>query len=753
MHNLKRLLALALSTLLLSGSMVLGTAAASSEFTDNDQITQPEAVDVMTGLGVFSGSSDGAFHPDGVLTREQAAKIICCMMGAQDGAVQLQNSKQLFTDVAPDRWSAPYIAYCVQNNILAGDGNGLFYPEQPLSGAAFAKMLLVALGYDPAAEGYTGTDWLLNVASAAVEAGVADQAMNLIDNVTRQEAALMCYRTLTCDMVHYSGVNNFTNRPAASKVDGYYDRDYNGSKDGVQQFCEAYFPDLLLATDYDAFGRPGSSWQYQGQSIYYTARTPAAVFSLGDSAQQVAKALSGCSFKDTYLYAANTRISATQKVSFNAAANLTYSGPEGNSTQSACWIDDQTTAGFLADLTQNGRQVEVYTGEKNIITDIVVINYQVDTLSNVLTDPGFTVYTIGNQGYVDYRYSTDDTAVVHGAVEPGDTVTYAVAGGVAHIYPTRQITGTLTALDENEAVISGTTYPLGTAVSGLPALTEGDEGVFCLDQAGSVVDFRTGETSSGYALLLHVEGSLTLPENPDEEAAEEAEQAEELESTEEAQPVVTASLVLSDGTVGQFNVALRTLTAADLGIGGPYSKNGAFGTESCNNPAGVTEGGAGYVSQKAVTLEEDDVVIRNTNILVYDASADGTEANGQNTSQTVNEAAVLSGVWACTRQGETVELYPLSGASDEMIPWNLYCEIDLDVSAMGGSQPIRGHYVLSIDDKTVFVIYDSTTQQAVCYDGIGNLPASVPGMEAASVVIRAISGNSGGAAVVFASTR
>ena len=142
MRNLKRLLALTLSTLLLSGSLVLGASAASSGFTDSDQIIQTEAVDVMTGLGVFTGSSDGAFHPDDVLTREQAAKIICSMMGVQTNAALLEGGSQLFTDVEADRWSAPYIAYCVEHQILTGNGNGQFYPEQPLSGAAFAKMLL-----------------------------------------------------------------------------------------------------------------------------------------------------------------------------------------------------------------------------------------------------------------------------------------------------------------------------------------------------------------------------------------------------------------------------------------------------------------------------------------------------------------------------------------------------------------------------------------------------------------------------------
>ena len=50
--------------------------------------------------------------------------------------------------MAANRWSAGYIGYCVQQGILAGTGNGNFDPEGELTGLAFAKMMLVALGYD-----------------------------------------------------------------------------------------------------------------------------------------------------------------------------------------------------------------------------------------------------------------------------------------------------------------------------------------------------------------------------------------------------------------------------------------------------------------------------------------------------------------------------------------------------------------------------------------------------------------------------
>ena len=107
--------------------MVVGASAASSDFVDGNEITYAEAAEVMTALGVFEGTDKGAFDPTSILTREQAAAIICRMLLGDD-AENLTTNSTVFSDVAADRWSAGYIGYCAQQNILAGTGNGTFNP-------------------------------------------------------------------------------------------------------------------------------------------------------------------------------------------------------------------------------------------------------------------------------------------------------------------------------------------------------------------------------------------------------------------------------------------------------------------------------------------------------------------------------------------------------------------------------------------------------------------------------------------------
>ena len=273
MRNLKRTLSLLLTAAMLIGMMVVGaSAASSSDFTDSDEITNIEAAQVMTALGVFEGTDSGAFDPNGTLTREQAAAIICRMLLGED-AEELTTNSVVFSDVSADRWSAGYIGYCAQQGILAGTGNGAFDPEGELTGLAFAKMCLVALGYNADSEGYVGTDWAINVAADAVNAGISPSGLVLANVISREDAAQMAFQTLEADMVTYTGSGSTSvTTPdgssvvitgAADTIAADQDDDYRGYSDGdeVQQFCEYYFPDLTKdETGEDSFQRPSVTW-------------------------------------------------------------------------------------------------------------------------------------------------------------------------------------------------------------------------------------------------------------------------------------------------------------------------------------------------------------------------------------------------------------------------------------------------------------------------------------------------------------
>ena len=294
MRNLKRTLSLVLAAAMLIGMMVVSASAASSDFTDASEITREEAVGVMTALNVFEGTDSGAFNPTGTLTREQAAAIVARMLLGDD-ADDLSTNSAVFSDVAANRWSAGYIGYCAQQGILAGTGDGTFDPEGELTGLAFAKMLLVALGYKADSEGYVGNDWAVNVAADAVNAGISPSGIVLANAINREDAAQMAFQTLEADMVTYSGSSSTTvtgsdgttiiisgsaEEVTNSESDDY--RDDPDERDEIQQFCEYYFEDLEKEEGYpDDFGRPSVRWRNGTSEIGTYSETPEATFTAG----------------------------------------------------------------------------------------------------------------------------------------------------------------------------------------------------------------------------------------------------------------------------------------------------------------------------------------------------------------------------------------------------------------------------------------------------------------------------------------
>ena len=78
MRNLKRALSLAVASVMLLGMMVVGTSAVS--YTDQDDIDNVAAVEVLNATGVMVGKDDGSFGADDIVTRAEMAVIVCRML-------------------------------------------------------------------------------------------------------------------------------------------------------------------------------------------------------------------------------------------------------------------------------------------------------------------------------------------------------------------------------------------------------------------------------------------------------------------------------------------------------------------------------------------------------------------------------------------------------------------------------------------------------------------------------------------------
>ena len=284
---MKKFLSLVLA-LVMTMSLVTVSAGA-KDFNDSDDLSgeqYEEAVNVMSEMGIIDGYAGGNFQPQGTLTRGAAAKIIACMMLGKTTAEALGTSAAPFKDVPAGSTFAGYIAYCVESGLIDGYADGTFRPQNTLTGFAFLKMLLTALGYDSTIEGYTGPNWTVNVMGRAQQEGLTTGDDEFVGSraLTREEACLFAVNTLRATLVEYDSkgtnvtVNGATVAIGASKPT-YVTSSISGAataiddtKDNTQhdytvEFAEKYQPDLKLVRDADDFDRPARTWNWKGRDI------------------------------------------------------------------------------------------------------------------------------------------------------------------------------------------------------------------------------------------------------------------------------------------------------------------------------------------------------------------------------------------------------------------------------------------------------------------------------------------------------
>ena len=278
---MKKFLSLVLA-LVMTMSLVTISAGA-KDFTDNDSITYDEAVAVVSEVGIVDGYADGKFNPTNTLTRQAAAKIICNLILGPTTAAELHADTAPYKDVPANGEFAGYIAYCAKRGIISGYVDGTFRPGGTLTGYAFMKMLLGALGYDATLEGYVGSNWSINVAKQALGIGLnkgLEGEFNGIKAVTREEACLYAFRTLQADLVEYgqrltTNINGtevtLSSGGAQTKKWGVNQsqqtRVNNIREDDVIQFAEEYFRKLEKKPDTDDFMRPAYTWIYDKNEI------------------------------------------------------------------------------------------------------------------------------------------------------------------------------------------------------------------------------------------------------------------------------------------------------------------------------------------------------------------------------------------------------------------------------------------------------------------------------------------------------
>jgi len=105
-----------------------------SLFDDIDSSVYKTAVEKAKSIGIIDGTSSTKFTPDGLLTREQAAKILCNVISIINGVeLELDGTPKYFDSGDISNWATGFIAYAQENKIMMGDSTGRFNPRNSLT--------------------------------------------------------------------------------------------------------------------------------------------------------------------------------------------------------------------------------------------------------------------------------------------------------------------------------------------------------------------------------------------------------------------------------------------------------------------------------------------------------------------------------------------------------------------------------------------------------------------------------------------
>ena len=395
-----------------------------------------------------------------------------------------------YKDVPTNHTFAGYIAYCQKEKIISGYADGTFRPAASLTGYAFMKMLLGALGYDAEVEQYTGANWSINVAKRAMNIGLKDGLIgdfNGVKAVTREEACLYAFNTLQATMVEYSAKTSVSTNGTTVVIAGSEAKDVvntgktdsNIDKDGKMQFAEKYFEDLKLDKTSDDFGRPANKWNVKKEEVGTYANTPDATFTKKVTKADVYNAIGKTVYDDlkdgdatltTYFDGFETKVKAADVDSTWANKNDTGKvNSTGNGDLTEIYVDDDNNVTIVTIRTYVFQAATDYDAKKESV-NLTQDGSKADNLTNAAKTIVLNDRTVEAEDYAVVKdLKADDyvlvTAVKNGSgydvksVEKAEVKTVEVSG--YKLNDSVDAASTTYKYNANADSIKGTSYNVG----------------------------------------------------------------------------------------------------------------------------------------------------------------------------------------------------------------------------------------------------------------------------------------------------
>lgn len=241
------------------------TGPGTGDFTDVEGASK-NASKLLHTLGIMTGVSKTDFGPDYLITRAEAAKLICDFANIH----VLTEYKGSFADVTKDNPYSGYIQAGLDYGFISADTE--YRPDDYIIGYEFIKMVLCVNGYYIMAS--KGADYPKNIIEAAA-------SINLMDNtdtvgqtyINRKDAAVVLYNALMTSYFAYSD-NKFEKSSESFLEKVYKCRLMKGivTANGVSSIdkpLDNVKNNIIQIDGKEYYDESGTSMKFLGEAVYF----------------------------------------------------------------------------------------------------------------------------------------------------------------------------------------------------------------------------------------------------------------------------------------------------------------------------------------------------------------------------------------------------------------------------------------------------------------------------------------------------
>ena len=152
--------------------------------------------------GVTVGKTGGKFEPEQSITRAEAVTMLTRIKDID--ASKYSGDSKVFNDVN-GAWYTSYVNAAYENGFVVGKGKGVFAPNDTLTRAEAATMLVNACGYKQTGENKISftdisdswyTDYIKAAYDNKIVSGKSEKTFDPNGNVTRAEYVMMLYNSV-----------------------------------------------------------------------------------------------------------------------------------------------------------------------------------------------------------------------------------------------------------------------------------------------------------------------------------------------------------------------------------------------------------------------------------------------------------------------------------------------------------------------------------------------------------------------------